>query len=186
MWLAASAGGRSAASWVIRWGFTAWIWGFTASAISVDIDFLNSWHSYLLKSMNFDMTIIHSYRSLSMHTYGVATALSLDWHKTPSVIIWWSALEPVCFALWKTYLEREINVSAITMKSWNKILFWFHFFGGISISAYFFLLPAEGYSDTVNSIYKYGVIIFVFRTGFIRWNLPRISRWRAKRKTASA
>lgn len=77
-------------------------------------------------------------------------------------------------------------MSAITMKSWNKILFWFHFSGGISISAYFFLLPAEGYSDTVNSIYKYGVIIFVFWTGFIRWNLPRISRWRAKRKTASA
>ena len=43
-------------------------------------------------------------------------------------------------------------MSAITMKSWNKILFWFHFSGGLSITAYFFLLPAEGYSDTVNSI----------------------------------
>jgi hypothetical protein len=71
------------------------------------------------------------------------------------------------------------------MKNWNVILRWVHFAAGISISLYFFLLPADGYSDTVNNIYKFGVIGFVFWTGVIKWQLPRIRRWtKGRRATA--
>jgi hypothetical protein len=72
------------------------------------------------------------------------------------------------------------------MKNWNKILLWAHFLVGLSISGYFFLLPEEGYSSTVNNIYKFGVVTFVFWTGIIRWNLPRIRRWMKKRSTATS
>ena len=59
---------------------------------------------------------------------------------------------------------------------------WVHFLAGLSISFYFFAMPAEGWGDTYNNIMKFGVVGFVFWTGVIRWNLPRIRRWRAKSK----
>lgn len=71
------------------------------------------------------------------------------------------------------------------MKNWNSILRWVHFLAGLLISGYFFLLPADGYSDTVNNVYKFGVITFVFWTGVIKWQLPRIRRWNKKRKGAA-
>jgi hypothetical protein len=72
------------------------------------------------------------------------------------------------------------------MKTWNKALRWVHFLFGLSISAYFFFLPADGYSDTVNNIYKFGVIGVVFWTGVIKWQLPRIARWRARDRIREA
>ena len=72
------------------------------------------------------------------------------------------------------------------MKNWNKILRWVHFLAGLSISYYFFFLPDDGWSDGVNNLYKFGIVGFVFWTGVIRWNLPRIRRWTKGRSTASA
>ncbi len=72
------------------------------------------------------------------------------------------------------------------MKNWNVTLRWMHFLAGLSISGYFFLLPSDGYSDTVNNIYKFGVIFFVFWTGVIKWQLPRIRRWSKARNAAKA
>jgi hypothetical protein len=72
------------------------------------------------------------------------------------------------------------------MKQWNIALRWVHFLFGLSISAYFFLLPAEGYSAAVNNVYKFGVIAVVCWTGFMKWQLPRFVRWRARRKGQQA
>ncbi|MDX1512014.1 MAG: hypothetical protein R3249_11745 [Nitriliruptorales bacterium] len=63
----------------------------------------------------------------------------------------------------------------------SSVLRWIHFLLGLSVSGYFFLMPAEGWSDGVNNVYKFGIIGLVFWTGVIRWNLPRIRRWRATR-----
>ena len=71
------------------------------------------------------------------------------------------------------------------MKNWNSILRWVHFLAGLSISYYFLFMPAAGWSDGVNNLYKFGIVGFVFWTGVIRWNLPRIRRW-SKRRRATA
>lgn len=68
----------------------------------------------------------------------------------------------------------------------STILRWIHFSFGLTISGYFFLMPAEGWSDGVNQVYKTAIIGIVFWTGVIRWQLPRIRRWKAKRQAASA
>ena len=62
--------------------------------------------------------------------------------------------------------------------NWNKTLRWAHFLVALSITYYFFFMPSDGWSDGVNNFYKFGVVSFVFWTGVIRWNLPRIRRWR--------
>ena len=72
------------------------------------------------------------------------------------------------------------------MKTANKVLRWVHLLFGLSISAYFFFLPAGGYSDAVNNVFKFGVIAVVFWTGIIKWQLPRISRWRARKRIKAA
>ena len=72
------------------------------------------------------------------------------------------------------------------MKTANKVLRWVHLLFGLSISAYFFLLPADGYSDAVNNVFRFGVIAVVFWTGIIKWQLPRISRWRARKRIKEA
>jgi hypothetical protein len=74
----------------------------------------------------------------------------------------------------------------MNMKRWNKGLRWVHLAFGLSISAYFFLLPADGYSDAVNNVYKFGVVAVVFWTGIIKWQLPRIARWRSRDKIKQA
>jgi hypothetical protein len=71
------------------------------------------------------------------------------------------------------------------MRNWSKILRWVHFLAGLSITVYFFFMPADGWSDGVNNVYKFGIVSFVFWTGVIRWNLPRIRKW-SKGRTASA
>ena len=71
------------------------------------------------------------------------------------------------------------------MKNWNKILRWSHFLVGLSITYYFFFMPNEGWSDGVNNLYKFGIVSFLFWTGIIRWNLPRIRRW-SKGRQATA
>jgi hypothetical protein len=45
-------------------------------------------------------------------------------------------------------------------------------------------MPADGWSDGFNNVMKFGVVGFVFWTGVIRWNLPRIRRWKKNRATA--
>ena len=67
--------------------------------------------------------------------------------------------------------------------NWNKTLRWAHFLVGLSITAYFFTMPDDGWSDTVNNVYKFGIVSFLFWTGVIRWNLPRIRQW-ANRSSA--
>lgn len=62
---------------------------------------------------------------------------------------------------------------------------WIHFAFGLSISGYFMLMPDGGWSDTVNSVYTFGVVSILFWTGVIRWQLPRIRRWRATRARAA-
>ena len=70
-------------------------------------------------------------------------------------------------------------------ENWNKILRWLHFSAGLLISGYFFLMPGDGWSDTVNNVFKFGIVSFVFWTGVIRWNLPRIRKWsKARSETA--
>jgi hypothetical protein len=69
--------------------------------------------------------------------------------------------------------------------NWNKGLRWIHFLFGLSISGYFFLMPADGWSDTVNTVYRFGIVSIVFWTGVIRWNLPRIRGWSQNRSAAS-
>jgi len=71
------------------------------------------------------------------------------------------------------------------VKNWNKILRWVHFLAGLSISYYFFFMPSEGWSDGVNNLYTFGIVSFVFWTGIIRWNLPRIRKW-SKGRNATA
>lgn len=71
------------------------------------------------------------------------------------------------------------------MKNWNKSLRWIHFIFGLTISGYFFLMPSEGWSDTINNVYKFGIVSIVFWTGVIRWNLPRIRRWSKSRSAAA-
>ena len=78
------------------------------------------------------------------------------------------------------------GVLSARMKTWNNGLRWVHFLFGLSISAYFFFLPADGYSAAVNNVYKFGVIAVVFWTGVIKWQLPRISRWRQRNQTRRA
>ncbi len=63
----------------------------------------------------------------------------------------------------------------------STVLRWIHFLFGLSISGYFLLMPADGWSDTVNGVYRTGIIGIVFWTGVIRWQLPRLRRWRAQR-----
>lgn len=72
------------------------------------------------------------------------------------------------------------------MMNWNKILLWAHFLVGLSISYYFLAMPEDGWSDGVNTLYKFGIVSFVFWTGIIRWNLPRIRRWTKRRKAAAS
>ena len=71
------------------------------------------------------------------------------------------------------------------MKTANTVLRWVHLLFGLAIAAYFFFLPADGHSDAVNNVYS-GVIVVVFWTGIIKWQLPRISRWRARRRIKQA
>ena len=71
------------------------------------------------------------------------------------------------------------------MKNWSKILRWVHFVAGLSVSYYFFFMPDDGWSDGVNNLYRFGIVSFLFWTGVIRWNLPRIRKWQ-KGRTASA
>lgn len=69
---------------------------------------------------------------------------------------------------------------AIKTSTWLR---WVHFIAGWSISTYIFLMPADGWSDTINLAMK-GVVSFVFWTGVIRWQLPRIRRMKAQRARA--
>ena len=69
--------------------------------------------------------------------------------------------------------------------NWNEGLRWIHFLFGLSTSGYFFLMPADGRSDTVNTVYKFGIVSIVFWTGVIRWNLPNTHRW-SKSRSATA
>lgn len=64
----------------------------------------------------------------------------------------------------------------------NDWLRWVHFLAGLSVSFYFFAMPSDGWSDGVNTLYRFGVVSFLFWTGVIRWNLPRIRRWRARKR----
>jgi hypothetical protein len=70
------------------------------------------------------------------------------------------------------------------MKNWNKILRWVHFLAGLSISYYFFFMPAFFNDTATTEIYTFGIVSFVFWTGIIRWNLPRIRRWSKNRSAA--
>jgi len=70
------------------------------------------------------------------------------------------------------------------VRNWNKILRWVHFLAGLVISFYFLAMPSGGWSDTFTNIMKFGVVGFVFWTGVIRWNLPRIRKWSKQRSAA--
>lgn len=72
------------------------------------------------------------------------------------------------------------------MKNWNAILRWTHFLAGMVISFYFLAMPAGGWSDGFNDVMKFGVTGFVFWTGVIKWQLPRLRRWSRRRAAARA
>lgn len=72
------------------------------------------------------------------------------------------------------------------IKNWNVTLRWAHLLAGLAISGYFFFLPEDGYSAGVNNVYKFGVVGFVFWTGIIKWQLPRIRRWMKSRRAGAA
>ncbi len=69
--------------------------------------------------------------------------------------------------------------------NWNKGLRQIHVLAGLSISGCFFLMPADGWSYTVNTAYRFGIVSIVFWTGVIRWNLPNVRRW-SKRQSTTA
>ena len=71
----------------------------------------------------------------------------------------------------------------VKTSSWLRLV---HFLAGLSISFSIFFMPDDGWSNAYNNIMKFGVVGFVFWTGVIRWNLPRIRRWRAKQRAQAA
>ena len=62
------------------------------------------------------------------------------------------------------------------------VLRWVHLLFGLVISAYFLAMPDGGWPDWVTTATGNGVVAVVAWTGIIRWQLPRLRRWRARRR----
>ena len=67
---------------------------------------------------------------------------------------------------------------------WSSILRWAHFLAGMLISVYFMFKPSDGWPAWYENLMTFGVVGFVFWTGVIRWQLPRIRRFFRKRRGA--
>jgi hypothetical protein len=66
----------------------------------------------------------------------------------------------------------------------STVLRWVHLLFGLLISAYFLAMPAGGWPDWVTTATGNGVVAIVAWTGIARWQLPRVRRWRARRRRA--
>ena len=62
------------------------------------------------------------------------------------------------------------------------VLRWLHLLTGMLISYYFLFKPEGGWSDGFELFVGQFVVAFVAWTGIIRWQLPRLRRWRAGRR----
>lgn len=62
------------------------------------------------------------------------------------------------------------------------VLRWLHLLTGLLISYYFIFKPEGGWSDGFEVFVGQFVVAFVAWTGIIRWQLPRLRRWRARRR----
>ena len=65
------------------------------------------------------------------------------------------------------------------------VLRWVHLLAGLFISYYFIFKPDGGWSDGFELFVGQVVVNFVAWTGIIKWQLPRLRRWRARRRAAS-
>jgi hypothetical protein len=68
----------------------------------------------------------------------------------------------------------------------STVLRWVHLLFGLLISAYFLAMPDGGWPDWVTTAIGNGVVAIVAWTGIIRWQLPRLRRWRARRRAKAA
>ena len=65
------------------------------------------------------------------------------------------------------------------------VLRWVHLLAGLFISYYFIFKPDGGWSDGFELFVGQVVVTFVAWTGIIKWQLPRLRRWRARRRAGS-
>lgn len=65
------------------------------------------------------------------------------------------------------------------------MLRWLHLLTGMLASNSFLFEPEGGWSDGFELFVGQFVLAFVAWTGIIRWQLPRLRRWRARRRTGA-
>jgi|TARA_B110000914_G_C15105688_1_gene283772 low affinity Fe/Cu permease len=72
--------------------------------------------------------------------------------------------------------------------NWNTILRWIHLLFASMISIYFARITifGETWSDEVTMFVGQIVMMVVFWTGIIKWQLPRIKKWNRNRKVNTA
>ena len=72
--------------------------------------------------------------------------------------------------------------------NWNTILRWIHLLFAMMISIYFARITMfeETWSDEVTMFVGQIVMMVVFWTGIIKWQLPRIKKWNRTRKVNTA
>ena len=68
----------------------------------------------------------------------------------------------------------------------STVLRWVHLLFGLLISVYFMAMPAAGWPDWVTAAMGNVVVGVVAWTGIARWQLPRLRRWRARRRARAA
>jgi glutathione S-transferase len=62
----------------------------------------------------------------------------------------------------------------------STVLRWIHIGIGLVLSYYFMFKPDDGWSDGFENFVATVVISLVAWTGIIKWQLPRIRRWRRR------
>ena len=72
--------------------------------------------------------------------------------------------------------------------NWNTILRWIHLLFASMISIYFARITifGETWSDEETMFVGQIVMMVVFWTGIIKWQLPRIKKWNRNRKVNTA
>jgi hypothetical protein len=68
----------------------------------------------------------------------------------------------------------------------STVLRWVHLLFGLMISVYFLFMPDGGWPDWVTTAVGNGVVGIVAWNGIARWQLPRLRRWRARRRRVMA
>jgi hypothetical protein len=64
------------------------------------------------------------------------------------------------------------------------VLRWVHLLSALLISYYFMFKPDGGWPDSFELFMAQNLVPFVAWTGLLKWQLPRLRRWRARRSAA--